>query len=444
MLTEELVFHASDSRAAVVHHGSPTWAEARQLAFDCAGPLPPESLPLACAAGRVLTRDVTALQDLPHYSSSAMDGWAVNGPGPWLLPEDNPSPQHAALPADQELLPNHARVIATGGLVPDGAGAILRKESGQVATDAAGRRLLTLHPDARQGEPHSGQHVRPAGEEARAGNVLLPAGTVLNPAHLALAAAAGHDNVLVRARPAVGVVLTGAEVVTHGVPAPGQVRDTFGPQLGTVVGQLGGIAGTPVRIGDSFSEWLSALADPAAPTGERADVIITTGGTGKSGTDHFRAAIAALGGELLLDGIAMRPGHPAVLAGLPDGRFVVGLPGNPLAAMMALLTIAAPLLAALGNRQLRPLDQVLSGTDIGPDAGRTRLIPCRFLSGLAFPVQHTGPGMMRGLAWADGVMAVPPRGVQSGEAVPVLPLPWTQPGETIDSTNSQGYTPWPG
>jgi molybdopterin molybdotransferase len=140
----------------------------------------------------------------------------------------------------------------------------------------------------------------------------------------------------------------------------------------------------------------------------------------------------------------MRPGHPAVLAGLPDGRFVVGLPGNPLAAMMALLTIAGPLLTALGNRQLRPLDQVLSGTDIGPDAGRTRLIPCRFLSGLAFPVQHTGPGMMRGLAWADGVMAVPARGVESGEPVPVLPLPWTQPDETIDSINRQGYTPWPG
>jgi molybdopterin molybdotransferase len=443
MLTEELVFQASDSRAAVVRNGSPTWVEARQLAFDCARPLPPASLPLADAAGRVLTRDVTALQDLPHYASSAMDGWAVNGPGPWLLPEDNPSPQHATLPADQVLLPNRARVIATGGLVPDGAGAVLRKESGQVSTDAAGRHVLTLRPDARQGEPHPGQHIRPAGEEARAGNVLLPAGTVLNPAHLALAAVAGHDEVPVRARPAVAVVLTGAEVVTHGVPAPGQVRDTFGPQLGTVVGQLGGTAGPPVRIGDSFSEWLAALADRAAPAGERPDVIITTGGTGKSGTDHFRAAIAALGGELLLDGIAMRPGHPAVLAGLPDGRFVVGLPGNPLAAMMALLTIGAPLLAALGNRQLRPLDQVLSGSDIEPDAGRTRLIPCRYLSGLAFPVQHTGPGMMRGLAWADGVMAVPPCGVQSGEPVPVLPLPWTQPGETIDSTNSQGYTPWP-
>jgi len=174
------------------------------------------------------------------------------------------------------------------------------------------------------------------------------------------------------------------------------------------------------------------------------DLTITTGGTGCSGTDHFRAAIAALGGQLLLDGIAMRPGHPAVLAGLPDGRFVVGLPGNPLAAMMALITMGAPLLEALGGRPLSAVGQVTSAADVDPCPGRTRLIPCAFIEGLAFPASHTGPGMMRGLAWADGVMAVPPAGVQSGEPVPVLPLPWTQANETIlSTTNRARSTAWP-
>ena len=92
-----------------------------------------------------------------------------------------------------------------------------------------------------------------------------------------------------------------------------------------------------------------------------ADVVITTGGTGRSGTDHLRRAVAELGGRLLIDGIAMRPGHPAVLAELPDGRFVLGLPGNPLAAMMALSTIGGPLLAALGH---------------GADAPRCSEVPC--------------------------------------------------------------------
>lgn len=414
-------------------HSSPTWPEARQLAFDCAVPLAPVDVLLPSAAGHTLTRDIAALQKLPHYDSAAMDGWAVNGGGPWVLAG------HGAF-----LSPGCASVIATGGLVPSGAQSILRKESGQIHQNADGSLLLRLNDNAKEGEPGPGQHIRPAGEEAGAGEVLIPAGTLLNPAHLALAAVAGHDELQVQPKPVVAIVLTGSEVVTHGVPAPGQVRDTFGPQLGTVISLLGGTPAGSLRIGDSYPEWLAALAGSDAFPGRKPDVTITTGGTGCSGTDHFRAAVAALGGRLLLDGIAMRPGHPAVLAELPDGRFVVGLPGNPLAAMMALITLADPLLAALGGRPLSEVGQVTSAADVDPCPGRTRLIPCRFIEGLAFPASHTGSGMMRGLAWADGVMAVPPGGVQSGEPVPVLPLPWTQSNETYVSTaNRARSTAWP-
>jgi molybdopterin molybdotransferase len=295
------VIRSAGVPGSVPQQGCIPWSEARHVSYGSANPLPPVAVPLAEAIGRTLSRDVTALQDLPHYASSAMDGWAVNGPGPWLLAG---SGQHTSLPREgNRFLPaNSAAVIATGGLVPHGADAVLRKESGLAARDANG----------------------------------------------------------------VAVVLTGAEVVTQGVPAPGQVRDTFGPQLGNVVSLLGGVAGVPQRIGDSLGSWLDALDSPVVPAGA-ADVIITTGGTGKSGTDHFRAAIDALGGQLLVDGIAMRPGHPAVLAGLPDGRFVIGLPGNPLAAVMALLTIGAPLIASLGGAQPPPLQLVMSGCDLEGD-----------------------------------------------------------------------------
>jgi molybdopterin molybdotransferase len=165
----------------------------------------------------------------------------------------------------------------------------------------------------------------------------------------------------------------------------------------------------------------------AAPAVLPADVVITTGGTGRSGTDHLRQAVAELGGRLIIDGIAMRPGHPAVLAELPDGRFVLGLPGNPLAAMMALSTVGVPLLAALGHGTMPPVQEVPCGTTIEPDPGRTRLMPFRLLYGMASPAQHTGPGMMRGLASAQGVMVVPPHGVQLGEAVPAFGLPWGPP-----------------
>lgn len=412
---------------APAKHLAHTWEEARQAAFDCATPIPAAPVPLREALGRTLAADITALQDMPHYASSAMDGWAVNGTGPWILAEPG-----------QRLAPHQASVIVTGGLLPPGAKAVLRSESGVMSTDDEGLPVLTTGGAARPGEPRNGQHIREAGEEAVAGEVLVKAGTALNPAHLALAALAGYDDVTVQGKPVVKLLLTGSEVVDRGLPEPGKVRDTFGPQLASVVEMLGGICTGQVRIGDSYSEWLEALEDegPAAAPEDLpdeasaavlpADVVITTGGTGQSGTDHFRRAVAELGGRLVIDGVAMRPGHPAVLAELPDGRFVLGLPGNPLAAMMALFTVGAPLLAALGHAALPPVQDVPCGAMIDPDPGRTRLMPFRLLYGMASPAQHTGPGMMRGLASADGVMVVPPHGVQLGESVPAFALPWGQ------------------
>ena len=436
-------------------HLAHTWQEARQLSFDCATPIPPGPVPLRKALGRTLAADIAALQDMPHYPSSAMDGWAVNGTGPWILAE----PGH-------RLAPHQASPIVTGGLIPPGAKAVLRSEGGVLTTDDEGLPVLALGGGARPGEPRNGQHIRKAGEEAAAGDVLVKRGAVLNPAHLALAALAGHDFLQVQGKPVVRILLTGSEVVAAGLPAPGKVRDTFGPQLGAVVEMLGGIFAGQEKIGDHYHEWLAALADdgPAeAPGSEKAsraegpaddpgspavpalahdaeeagieeapaDVVITTGGTGRSGTDHLRRAVGELGGRLLIDGIAMRPGHPAVLAELPDGRFILGLPGNPLAAMMALCTVGAPLLAALGHGTLPPVGEVPCGTMIEPDPGRTRLMPFRLLYGMASPAQHAGPGMMRGLASADGVLVVPPHGVQLGEAVPAFALPWGAPvGQT--------------
>ncbi|MFF2246446.1 molybdopterin molybdotransferase MoeA [Arthrobacter sp. NPDC058130] len=411
----------ADQDADVPHrHLAHTWQEARQLAFDCAAPIPAAPVPLRQALGRTLAADVLALQDMPHYASSAMDGWAVNGSGPWILAEPG-----------QRLAPHQASPIATGGLIPAGAKAVLRSESGVIDADEDGLPVLKLGGTAKPGDPRNGDHIRKAGEEAAAGDLLIKCGAVLNPAHLALAALAGHDALPVLGKAVVRLVFTGAEVVASGTPAPGQVRDTFGPQLAAVVGMLGGICTEEVKVGDSYPEWLAALedGDPLATGSESlpADVVITTGGTGRSGTDHLRRSVAELGGRLLIDGIAMRPGHPAVLAELPDGRYVLGLPGNPLAAMMALSTIGAPLLAALGRGSIPPLSEVPCGSTIDADPGRTRLMPFRLLYGMASPAQHTGPGMMRGLAAADGVLVVPPHGVQLGELVPAFALPWGAP-----------------
>lgn len=430
---------AGEAAAPAPHrHPAHTWHEARQLAFDCATPIPAAPVTLRQALGRTLAADMAALQDMPHYASSAMDGWAINGSGPWILAEP-----------DQRLAPHQASPIVTGGLLPPGAKAVLRSENGTVATDEDGLPVLKTSGAAKPGEPRNGQHIRKAAEEAAAGDLLIKGGTLLNPAHLALAALAGYDTLPVLGKAVVRLVLTGSEVVSSGLPGPGEVRDTFGPQLAGVVDMLGGICTEEVKIGDSYADWLAALEDtePGRGSGEGdgesaggsanrpaaenenlpADVVITTGGTGRSGTDHLRHAVAELGGRLLIDGIAMRPGHPAVLAELPDGRFILGLPGNPLAAMMALSTIGGPLLAALGHGSLPPIAEVPCGSMIDADPGRIRLMPFRLLYGMASPAQHTGPGMMRGLAAADGVLVVPPHGVQLGELVPAFALPWGAP-----------------
>lgn len=395
------------------HHHAHTWDEARQSAINTAVPIPPGPVPLRQAIGRELAEDMPALQDMPHYASSAMDGWAVNGSGPWIPVERG-----------QRLAPHQASPIATGGLVPPGAKAVLRVESAVLGTDEDGLPVLQLGGTARPGEPRNGQHIRKAGEEAAAGEVLIKSGVTLNPAHIALAALAGYDQLVVRGKAVVKLLLTGSEVVDSGLPEPGKVRDTFGPQLADVVKMMGGVPGGALRIGDSYEEWLAALEDQ--PGEEPADVVITTGGTGRSETDHLRRAVAELGGRLVIDGIAMRPGHPAVLAELPDGRLILGLPGNPLAAMMALCTVGWPLLATLGNSRPMIVREVPCGTIMEPQPGHTRLLPFRMLYGMASPAQHTGAGMMRGLASADGVMVVPPHGVQLGEPVPAFALPWTR------------------
>jgi molybdopterin molybdotransferase len=183
-----------------------------------------------------------------------MDGWSVNGSGPWILAEPG-----------QRLAPHQASPIATGGLIPPGAKAVLRSESGIIDADDDGLPVLKLGGTAKPGDPRNGDHIRKAGEEAAAGDVLIKGGTVLNPAHLALAALAGSDALPVLGKAVVRLVFTGSEVVTSGIPAPGQVRDTFGPQLAAVVGMLGGICTEEVKVGDTYAEWLAALETPILP-----------------------------------------------------------------------------------------------------------------------------------------------------------------------------------
>ncbi|MFI8963325.1 molybdopterin molybdotransferase MoeA [Streptomyces sp. NPDC053493] len=430
-------------------HRATAWPEARTAAARAgaraAAARRPGTLPLDRALGRILAGPLHALTDLPSFDTSAMDGWAVAGPGPWrIAPEQAVLAGHAAA---CELVDGDAVRIATGARVPAGATAVVRGEHARA--DSAGQ----LH--ARREVVH-GQDIRPRGQECRAGDRLLPAGSTVTPAVLGLAAAAGYDELTVHPRPRVEVLVLGDELLTTGLPREGLIRDALGPLLGPWLRALGAeVLGTR-RIGDDAEELYAAV------TGSAADVVVTTGGTAAGPVDHVHPVLAKAGAALLVDGVKVRPGHPMLLAELggapapvppttdqtsapsapgptsatdstgPTGPFaprhLVGLPGNPLAAVSGLLTLAEPLLRTLAGRPSPEPYRVPVRQEIQGHPYDTRLVPVVLRGDEAVPLHYNGPAMLRGIAAADGMAVVPPGGARAGQALDVLDLPWPAAG----------------
>lgn len=381
----------------ITHAG---WADARRAAFAAASALPIEVVTVLDCVRRTLARDVRALQDVPHFSSSAMDGWAVAGEGPWRF--DGIS---------EPMSPRTATAIVTGGLTPSGATAVVRSEHGFV--EGRELRMLSGCP-----APAHGRDIRSPATEAHTGDVLIRAGVKLNPAHAAVAAGGGHDTVEVVGRGRVAILTTGAEVVASGIPGPGFVRDSFGPMLPAAISGFPGGARvvSHIRLADDRTRLLHTIK------AAEADVIVTTGGTANSPVDHVRSVLDELGATFIVNGIEVRPGSPSILARLPDGRFTVALPGNPLAAMMGVLVLLEPLLAALAGHPLGELDVVVAGEDHEP--GKVRLMPYRLVEGTARASGWRDSSMLRGLAEADGVMVVEAEGCTVGSVTTVLRMPW--------------------
>jgi len=416
-------------------NGSPAgrnlgWEQARRAAYDAGTPLVHQIVPLSEALGETLAEPVRALQAIPHYASSAMDGWAVNGQPPWQLVSHAPRREHqwqrSAPHRDSGAGPlalGEATFILTGGVVPEGTTGILRMEHGAVRGVQ-----LDRNDRARPDEPGAQEHIRPAGEEASEGSETIPANVTLNPAQIALAAVCGYDTLPVLRAPRISLLLTGDEVIEAGLPEPGQVRDTFGPQLPGLVQMMGGHVDTVGRAKDDLDDVVAAISaealDELSLSRASGDVLITTGGTGSSSADHIRRALETLEAEFIIDGVAMRPGHPTLLARLQDGRFLVGLPGNPLAAMMAMFTVVGPLLAGLRGAAFPETEETTVGEDFGQLSGRSRLVPYRLESGRAVAATHQRSGMLRGLASASGVMVVPAQGCVAGDRLQSFRLPW--------------------
>lgn len=428
---------------------APNPLDAMAIAYESGArlPAPQVTRPLDECVGEVLAQDVRVVRDVPHYDSSAMDGFAVRGPGPWIVGE-------CAWP------------VATGSLVPPEATSVVRQEWVQVDAGAggageSGAERISLAPGMPQRDLEPGRNIRRAGREALAGDLVARAGEVLTPAQVAFAAVAGHDVLPVCARPRVGLLLTGTEVVASGLPQPGFVRDAFGPQLPAYVRMLGAEVVASVRIGDGEAETEAALEKLVG----QCDVVVSTGGTGHSRVDEVRrAALRRVAGEagsggthtkpgrVLFPELNMRPGHPTFLME-HSGVVHVGLPGNPLAAMVALRLVLTHVLRGALGRGIEQPGIVSLAHDFDPGQGRSgagtawRVMPAKPMdtSGMGEGGQQStqpqdtsgagvnpprwelcdkrGSNMLRGLAQASGLVIIPPEGAGAGDAVTCLPLP---------------------
>lgn len=393
----------------------PAWHTARLAAHAAGRPEPePVTLPLSDVDGCTLAEPLRTRTALPAFTTASVDGYAVAGPGPWRV-----SGRILAGQVPAAIRPGTAAEIATGAMVPPGADQIVRVEDATRGPDG------TVDGAPRRDTPE----WRMPGEEAAEAEELLPAGTPVTPGVVGLAAQCGHDTLLVRRPPRATVLVFGDELVTAGTPGRGHVRDSLGPQLPGWLARIGAVPTVPAPL-EPVADTLAAHVDAIATAAGTAELVCTTGGTMHGPVDHLHAALAELGAEYVVDTVAVRPGFPVLLAKLPGGRFVAGLPGNPQSAVIGLLTVVWPLVAGLTGRQVPELRRVRLGAPVAGRGGDTHLALARIgPDGAAYPLPHSGSAMLRGVASADGFVVVPPDSTgRPGDSLELLAFP-LRPGE---------------
>jgi molybdopterin molybdotransferase len=377
------------------------WDLARIAARASVSRLPSEVVSLADGIDRTLAKDLLALVDLPSYETSAMDGYAVSGDGPWKIV----GIVKAGSPMTEFLESGTAVRIATGAVIPSGTFGVVRWELAEVTDE-------TLNAVVNQGG-----EIRPAGLECRKDQVISESGTVLTPAWIGLLASAGWDTLEVTRRPRVEIILLGDEIQLSGIPENGLVRDALGPQLPGWLTRMGADVVAISYVADELQHVVDAIT--LART--RTDLIVTTGGTADGPRDYLHSALEIVGAKLIVDRVKVRPGHPMLLANF-DSVSLIGLPGNPQSAIVGLMSLGQPLIDALLGRPTRDLENVITGKEIGAREDFTRLVLGNINSGVFHEGDHLGSAMLRGLAHATG-FAVAHDGVgAAGSQVEWLPF----------------------
>jgi molybdopterin molybdotransferase len=359
-----------------------------------AEPLEAERVRLDVAAGRVLARPALAVVDLPPFASSAMDGFAVRAADtPGRLPIV--ARIAAGRPAERPLAQGEAMGIATGGVVPEGADAVVPIERVEVLGDAV--------EFSEAAEP--GGNVRPAGGDVSAGDVVVEAGTRLGAAQIGALAAAGVAEVECARRPRVAVLTTGTELRRAGDSlAAGEIYESNGVMLQTLLGEAGAIVEALDPVADDEPAHRAAIEEGLAH-----DVLVTSGGVSVGPHDLVRGIEAALGVEEIFWGVSVKPGKPLAF-GVRGRTLVFGLPGNPVSSLVSSVLFVLPALRALqGDRDPAPryARGVLAGA-IRPDRRRDELVRARLTpEGDLEPLSGQESHMIVRAAVANALVFVP-------------------------------------
>ena len=395
-------------------------ALARILA-SVAAPVDEERVPITEAAGRVLARDVSATRTQPPFPASAMDGYAVRSADLTALPARlrQIGVSAAGCGFAGAITTGETVRIFTGAPVPEGADAILMQEN----AESDGEWVTARESVA------AGRFVRPSGLDFRDGDLLLRAGDGLNPRRLALAAAAGCSELVVRRKPRVAILATGDELVAPGAPA---AWDQIVASNGLAVAALAREAGAePIDLGIA-GDSLEALEDAIARArAAGADLFVTLGGASVGDHDLVQSALHRQGLELGFWRVALRPGKPLMHGRLGD-MLVIGLPGNPVSAIVCGLLFVVPAIRALlgdpdaGADRSEPglLGSPLPANDGRADYLRARIETAPDRLPLVFPENRQDSSMLSVLGHAEALLVREPQAsaARVGEPCRILRL----------------------
>ncbi len=384
-----------------------------------------ESIDVVSALSRVLTEDVIAPHPLPEFQRTTVDGYAVRAQDTFGATDSLPAylTLIGEVPMGDtpafEIGAGQCALIHTGGMLPNGADSVMMLEYAQSARE---NEIEIFRAVA------NGENVIRIGEDVAKGQLILPKGSLLRPAEIGGLLALGITSVLVAKKILVGLISTGDEVIEPSQsPRPGQVRDINSYTLGALVEKSGGVA---KRYG-IISDQLQALKDAAAQTLSECDVVIITAGSSASTRDMTADVIRSLGAPgVLVHGINTRPGKPTIL-GVCNGKAVIGLPGNPVSALVNGYLFVVPVIEKLLGvlPKPKPTVQAKLNVNLSSQAGREDWIPVKLIENRKSKIANYDAEPIFGksnliftLAAADGLLRIHPdaTGLSAGEVVEVL------------------------